>query len=130
MVDETIPSVLARAKEFKKPPHRPGELIRLDPMTADSPTVQIVLKDLLAMGASREEAEDSIMRGKNLGEILTPEELAERLKVSVTWVMEKRRPQCPNPIPALPLGRLIRTLRSSFLHHNVRIRYPHCRSAG
>jgi Helix-turn-helix domain len=44
----------------------------------------------------------------NLGEILTPEELAERLKVSVAWITEKRRPRCPNPIPALPIGKQIR----------------------
>jgi hypothetical protein len=43
-----------------------------------------------------------------IGEILTPEEPAERLKVTVAWVKEKRRPRCRNPIPALPLGKLIR----------------------
>jgi excisionase family DNA binding protein len=48
------------------------------------------------------------MCAKNLGEILTPEELADRLKVSVSWIYEKRRPRCANPIPALPMGRLMR----------------------
>ncbi len=48
------------------------------------------------------------MCAKNLGEILTPEELADRLKVSVSWIYEKRRPRCSNPIPALPMGRLMR----------------------
>jgi hypothetical protein len=44
----------------------------------------------------------------SLGEILTPEELAQRLKVTVGWVKEKRRPRCPNPIPAIPIGKAIR----------------------
>ena len=48
------------------------------------------------------------MCAKILGEILTPEELAGRLKVSVSWIYEKRRPRCANPIPALPMGRLMR----------------------
>jgi hypothetical protein len=39
------------------------------------------------------------------GELLTPEELAELLKKDVSWVYEKRRPRCPNPIPAMPMGR-------------------------
>ena len=81
--DEPISSVFARAKEFKKPPR------------ADShqPTggYQYIGKTY-----------------KNLGEILTPEELAQRLKVSVAWITEKRRPRCPNPIPALPIGKHIR----------------------
>jgi hypothetical protein len=37
-------------------------------------------------------------------DILTPKELAARLKVSVGWIKEKRRPRCKNPIPALPIG--------------------------
>jgi excisionase family DNA binding protein len=45
---------------------------------------------------------------KNLGQILTPEELADRLKVSVGWIYEKRRPRCPKPIPAIPMGRTMR----------------------
>jgi predicted DNA-binding transcriptional regulator AlpA len=44
----------------------------------------------------------------NAMEILTPEEVAKRLKVSVRWVYEKRRPRAKNPIPCLPLGRYIR----------------------
>jgi hypothetical protein len=43
-----------------------------------------------------------------IGEILAPEELAQRLKVSTAWITEKRRPRCPNPIPAIPIGKLIR----------------------
>jgi hypothetical protein len=72
--DEPISSVLARAKQFKKPPR------------ADSPTMGYKY-----IGRTY----------TNLGEILTPEELAQRLKVSVAWITEKRRPRCPNPIPAI-----------------------------
>jgi hypothetical protein len=43
-----------------------------------------------------------------IGEILTSEERAQRLKVSVAWITEKRRPRCPNPIPAIPIGKQIR----------------------
>ena len=50
----------------------------------------------------------SARRTQTWGEILTPEELAQRLKVSVAWITEKRRPRCPNPIPALPIGKQIR----------------------
>ena len=45
---------------------------------------------------------------KNLGQILTPEELADRLKVNVGWIYEKRRPRCAKPIPAIPMGRTMR----------------------
>jgi hypothetical protein len=41
-------------------------------------------------------------------DIITPEELAKRLKVDVGWVYEKRRPRCKNPIPAIPMGKIIR----------------------
>jgi excisionase family DNA binding protein len=40
--------------------------------------------------------------------ILTPEEVAERLKVPPSWVYEKTRGRCRNPIPCLRLGRYIR----------------------
>jgi hypothetical protein len=80
ITDEPISAVLDRVKGFKKPkPHRP--------MLGH----QYIGKTYT-----------------NLGEILTPEELAQRLKVTVEWVMEKRRPRCPNPIPAIPIGKLIR----------------------
>ena len=80
ITDEPASAVLARAKEFKKPP-------RVDST-----------KGYKYIGRTY----------TNLGEILTPDELAQRLKVTVEWVMEKRRPRCPNPIPALPIGKLIR----------------------
>jgi excisionase family DNA binding protein len=40
--------------------------------------------------------------------ILTPEEVAARLKVPESWVYEKTRARCRNPIPCLRLGRYIR----------------------
>ncbi len=46
--------------------------------------------------------------GQPAMEILTPEEVAKRLKVKVSWIYEKRRPRTKNPIPCLPLGRYIR----------------------
>lgn len=45
---------------------------------------------------------------KSFSEIITPEELAMRLRVPTSWVYEKRRPRCKNPIPAVPLGKIIR----------------------
>lgn len=41
-------------------------------------------------------------------EILTPDEVAKRLKLSVRWVYQNRRPRAKNPIPCLPMGRCIR----------------------
>ena len=41
-------------------------------------------------------------------DILTPEELAARLKVPDSWVYEKTRGRFRNPIPCLRLGRYVR----------------------
>jgi excisionase family DNA binding protein len=41
-------------------------------------------------------------------DILTPEEVAARLKVPDSWVYEKTRSRCRNPIPCLHIGRYIR----------------------
>jgi len=41
-------------------------------------------------------------------DIITPEELANRLKVPESWVYEKTRGRCRNPIPCLRLGRYVR----------------------
>jgi len=41
-------------------------------------------------------------------DIITPEELASRLKVPDSWVYEKTRGRCRNPIPCLRLGRFVR----------------------
>jgi len=40
--------------------------------------------------------------------ILTPQELAERLKVPLSWVFEKTRARCRNQIPCLRIGRYVR----------------------
>ncbi len=41
-------------------------------------------------------------------DILTPEELATRLKVKKSWVYEKMRPRQPHPIPVFRMGRYLR----------------------
>lgn len=41
-------------------------------------------------------------------DILTPEEVAARLKVPESWVYEKTRARCRNPIPCLRLDRYVR----------------------
>lgn len=41
-------------------------------------------------------------------QILTPEELAERLKVSKRWLYEKSRSRCLNPLPTIRIGRYLR----------------------
>ena len=44
----------------------------------------------------------------NPDDILTPEELAKRLKLPVTWVREKTRSRCPDPMPCFRIGRYVR----------------------
>jgi hypothetical protein len=41
-------------------------------------------------------------------DILTPEELASRLKVRKSWVYEQTRCRNPNPLPRLNMGRYLR----------------------
>lgn len=41
-------------------------------------------------------------------DILTPKELAKRLKVKPGWVYEKMRPRQRNPLPAFHTGRYLR----------------------
>lgn len=41
-------------------------------------------------------------------DILTPEEVAKRLKVPKRWVYEKTRQRCPSPIPCFRIGKYIR----------------------
>lgn len=56
-------------------------------------------------------------------QILTLSELAERLKVSERWVYEKSRKRCPNPLPAIRMGRYLRfdwTSVSAWLRQQVR----------
>jgi hypothetical protein len=51
---------------------------------------------------------DRVRSSARFQELLTPEELAQRLKVPTSWVYEKRRPRCKNPLPAVPLGKMVR----------------------
>jgi hypothetical protein len=88
--------------------NRPGK-IPLDPLLLRSPSVRKAIEGMIAeKGCSRAEAEDALMRAHNLGEILTPDELAARLKVPISWVYEKQRTRCKNPIPSKPMGRYVR----------------------
>lgn len=41
-------------------------------------------------------------------DILTPDELASRLKVNRTWVYEKIRHKSDNPLPVFKMGRYLR----------------------
>lgn len=74
----------------------------------NSPSVKQIIDGLIKMGKSRQDAEDALMRMHNLGDILTPEELAQRLKVPVSWVYDKQRTRCKNPLPSIPMGRYVR----------------------
>jgi len=48
-------------------------------------------------------------------EILTPEETAELLRVSLTWLYEKSRRRQRNPLPVHRIGRYLRYRRSEVL---------------
>lgn len=41
-------------------------------------------------------------------DILTPAELADRLRVPITWVYEHTAKGCGNPVPVLRVGRYLR----------------------
>ena len=41
-------------------------------------------------------------------DVLTPAEVAKRLKVKIGWVFEKTRSNCPNPLPCYRVGRYLR----------------------
>lgn len=43
----------------------------------------------------------------SMGELLTPEQLAQRLHCSVGYIYEKRRPRVADPLPAIPMGRTL-----------------------
>lgn len=114
-----VSDLLTRARTFpitkrRRREYRPGEKISINdyPITASSPTLKALVEDIVAKtGDSRENVEDHIMRAQNLGnpaDILTPKELAERLKVPEGWIFEKTRARCDNPIPCLHMGRFIR----------------------
>jgi excisionase family DNA binding protein len=59
----------------------------------------------MGANAAWAEASASLVKAED---ILTPEELATRLKVPDSWVYEKTRGRCRNPIPCLRLGRYVR----------------------
>ena len=114
-----ISDLLARARTFPisnrgRRTYRPGEKISINdyPITANSPTLKTLVEETMTKtGDSRENVEDYVMRAQNLGnpaDILTPKELAERLKVPEGWIFEKTRARCDNPIPCLHMGRFIR----------------------
>jgi excisionase family DNA binding protein len=48
-------------------------------------------------------------------EILTPEEVAELLRVSLTWLYEKSRRRQRNPLPVKRIGRYLRYRRTDVL---------------
>jgi len=101
--------VLETAREFSRHKAKPKGKIPLDPRIANVPSIVKVIEGMMAdTGCTREDAEDALTRAKNCGDILTHEELAERLKVPASWVYEKTRKRCRNPIPSIPLGRYIR----------------------
>lgn len=43
-----------------------------------------------------------------VAEILTPQELAKKLKVPLSWVYDKQRLHHKDPIPTLHMGRYVR----------------------
>jgi predicted DNA-binding transcriptional regulator AlpA len=58
----------------------------------------------------------------NPAEILTLEEVAQRLKTSNRWVYEKTRKRCPAPLPVMRIGRYLRfywpTVAAWLLEHS------------
>jgi predicted DNA-binding transcriptional regulator AlpA len=68
------------------------------PSPGDQPDITDRVKDYFFNISPRLKAED----------ILTPAEVAARLKVPESWVYEKTRARCRNPMPCLRLGRFIR----------------------
>jgi hypothetical protein len=102
--------LLTRARAFTDGRAKPKGKIPLDHLIANSPSIKEAIAGMMSeRGATREEAEDALMRAHNLGEILTVEELAGRLKVTPAWVKHRRRSRCKDKIPALDiLGRPLR----------------------
>lgn len=48
-------------------------------------------------------------------QILTPEEVAALLRVSESWVYEKSRRRCRDPLPCFRIGRYIRFSRAAVM---------------
>jgi len=51
----------------------------------------------------------------NTTEILTPEDVAALLRVSESWVYEKARRRCRDPLPCFRIGRYIRFSRAAVM---------------
>jgi len=49
-------------------------------------------------------------------QILTPEEVASLLRVSESWVYEKSRRRCRDPLPCFRIGRYIRFSRAAVMN--------------
>ncbi len=106
---QNILNLVARAREFQNHRAKPKGKIPLDPLIANSPSIKKAIAGMMAkFGCTRAEAEDAIMREQNFHELLTHEELAARLKVKTSWIHEKTRKRCQNPIPSIPMGRYVR----------------------
>ncbi len=104
-----ISELLTHAHAFNHHRAKPPGKISLDPLIANSPSIVKAISGMMEKtGCSRADAEDAIMRAQNFHELLTHEEIAARLKVPATWVYEKTRKRCQNPIPSIPMGRYIR----------------------
>jgi excisionase family DNA binding protein len=105
----SLSDLLARARAFSNGRAKPKGKIPLDPLIANSPSIVKAISGMMEKtGCSRVDAEDAIMRAQNFHELLTHEELAQRLKVPASWVYEKTRKRCVNPIPSKPMGRYVR----------------------
>jgi hypothetical protein len=109
MIQVSVAAILDNARQFNERRRVAGR-VKLDPALLASPSVRKAVDGMMAdRGATREQAEDALMRAHNLGEILTVEELAGRLKVDPGWIKHRRRSRCKNKIPALDvLGRPLR----------------------
>jgi integrase len=108
-MEPPISDLLTHARSFDAHRAKPSTKIPLDPLIADAPSIVEAIAGMMATtGCSRVDAEDAVMRAQNFHELLTHEEIAERLKVPATWVYEKTRKRCQNPIPSIPMGRYIR----------------------
>ena len=108
-MEPEISQALQHARDYKSSHAKPAGKIPLDPLLSNSPSVVAAIEGMIAStGCTRAEAEDAMMRAQNFHELLTHEEIAERLKVPASWVYEKTRKRCRNPIPSIPMGRYIR----------------------
>jgi hypothetical protein len=84
-----LADVLERARNFRK---KPAGKVKLHSLVAQSRMVQDAVEAIVkGTGCSREDAEHTVATTTNLGTILTPEDLAERLKVTVEWISRLER---------------------------------------